>query len=197
MFAYPFQYLYLKTALTRTELAERLTQVSYLSDENYKKTNQNTSVFFGEVSPIDFNLEHISKKQQSVNFVRGKFLGADSDMYVKIRLGAWQHQRVYFMLVATLFTMLGFLIYYVMQEPQGFRYPQEYYQLYGYNSSEMAYNLRTPLALIMEAIIAIIAIIIGFKYRNFRSNILPTVNYLKGLWEADVVPTHEVPLIFR
>jgi hypothetical protein len=197
MFAYPFQYLYLKSALTRTELAERLTQVSYLSDENYKKTSQNTSVFFGEVSPIDFNLEHISKKQQSVNFVRGKFLGADSDMYVKIRLGAWQHQRVYFMLVATLFTMLGFLIYYVMQEPQGFRYPQEYYQLYGYNSSETAYNLGTPLALIMEAIIAIIAIIIGFKYRNFRSNILPTVNYLKGLWEADVVLTHEVPLIFR
>jgi hypothetical protein len=197
MFAYPFQYLYLKSALTRTELAERLTQVSYLSDENYKKTSQNTSVFFGEVSPIDFNLEHISKKQQSVNFVRGKFLGADSDMYVKIRLGAWQHQRVYFMLVATLFTMLGFLIYYVMQEPQGFRYPQEYYQLYGYNSSETAYNLGTPLALIMEAIMAIIAIIIGFKYRNFRSNILPTVNYLKGLWEADVVLTHEVPLIFR
>jgi hypothetical protein len=159
--------------------------------------SQNTSVFFGEVSPIDFNLEHISKKQQSVNFVRGKFLGADSDMYVKIRLGAWQHQRVYFMLVATLFTMLGFLIYYVMQEPQGFRYPQEYYQLYGYNSSETAYNLGTPLALIMEAIMAIIAIIIGFKYRNFRSNILPTVNYLKGLWEADVVLTHEVPLIFR
>jgi hypothetical protein len=197
MFAYPFQYLYLKSALTRTELAERLTQVSYLSDENYKKTSQNTSVFFGEVSPIDFNLEHISKKQQSVNFVRGKFLGADSDMYVKIRLGAWQHQRVYFMLVATLITMLGFLIYYVMQEPQGFRYPQEYYQLYGYNSSETAYNLGTPLALIMEAIMAIIAIIIGFKYRNFRSNILPTVNYLKGLWEADVVLTHEVPLIFR
>jgi hypothetical protein len=197
MFAYPFQYLYLKSALTRTELAERLTHVSFLSDENYKKTSQNTSVFFGEVSPIDFNLEHISKKQQSVNFVRGKFLGADSDMFVKIRLGAWQHQRVYFMLVATLFTMLGFLIYYVMQEPQGFRYPQEYYQLYGYNSSETAYNLGTPLALIMEAIMAIIAIIIGFKYRNFRNNLLPTVNYLKGLWEADVVLTHEVPLIFR
>jgi hypothetical protein len=197
MFAYPFQYLYLKSALTRTELAERLTQVSYLSDENYKKTSQNTSVFFGEVSPIDFNLEHISKKQKSVNFVRGKFLGADSDMYVKIRLGAWQHQRVYFMLVATLFTMLGFLIYYVMQEPQGFRYPQEYYQLYGYNSSETAYNLGTPLALIMEAIMAIIAIIIGFKYRNFRNNIQPTVNYLKGLWEADAVLKHEVPLIFQ
>jgi hypothetical protein len=44
---------------------------------------------------------------------------------------------------------------------------------------------------------AIIAIIIGFKYRNFRNNIQPTVNYLKGLWEADVVLTHEVPLIFR
>ncbi len=197
MFAYPFQYLYLKSALTRTELAERLTHVSYLSDENYKKTSQHTSVFFGEVSPIDFNLEHISKKQKSVNFVRGKFLGADSDMYVKIRLGAWEHQRVYFMLVATLFTMLGFLIYYIMQEPQGFRYPQEYYQLYGYNSSEIAYNLRTPLALIMESIMAIIAIIIYFKYRNFRTNIQPTVNYLKGLWEADVVLKHEVPLIFR
>ena len=163
MFAYPFQNTYLKSNLTRIQLAEKLTQVTYLSDANYKKTTQNTSVFYGEISQIDFSLEHISKKQNSVNFVRGRFLGADNDMYIKVRLSAWKHQRVYFLLLVTLFTLLGFLLFYILQAPHGFRYPEEYYQLYGYNSSETLYNFQTPLALTMQAFMAVIAIIIYFK----------------------------------
>ncbi len=197
MFAYPFQNSYLKSNLTRSQLAEKLTEVTFLSDANYKKTTQNTSVFYGEVSQIDFSLEHISKKQNSVNFVRGRFLGADNDMYIKLRLGAWKHQRVYFLLLVTLFTLLGFLLFYILQAPHGFHYPEEYYQLYGYDSSETLYNLQTPLALTMQAFMAIIAIIIYLKYRSFRKNIEATINYLKGLWEADLINKHEVPLVFR
>jgi len=53
------------------------------------------------------------------------------------------------------------------------------------------------MSLIMEAFMAIIAIIIYVKYRNFRQNILPTLNYVKGLWDADLVNKQEVPLVFR
>lgn len=197
MFAYPFQNSYLKSSLSREQLAQKLEDITYLSDANYKKTTQNTSVYYGEVSKIDFSLEHISKKQNSVNFLRGQFLGADNDLFIKIRLGAWKHQRVYFLLLTTLFTLLGFLLFYVSQAPHGFRYPEQYYQLYGYNSSETLYNLQTPMALIMEAFMALIAIIIYIKYRNFCKNINPTINYLKGLWEADLINKHEVPLVFR
>lgn len=197
MFAYPFQNSYLKSSFKREQLAKKLEEVTYLSDANYKKTSKNTSVFYGEISNIDFSLEHISKKQSSVNFVRGQFLGADNDMYIKVRLGAWKHQRVYFLLVTTMLTLLGFLLFYISQAPHGFRYPEEYYQLYGYNSSETLYNLQTPMAMMMEAFIAIIAIIIYIKYRNFRKNINHTINYFKGLWEADLINKHEVPLVFR
>lgn len=197
MFAYPFQNSYLKSSFKREQLAKKLEEVTYLSDANYKKTSKNTSVFYGEISSIDFSLEHISKKQSSVNFVRGQFLGADNDMYIKIRLGAWKHQRVYFLLVTTMLTLLGFLLFYISQAPHGFRYPEEYYQIYGYNSSETLYNLQTPMAMMMEAFIAIIAIIIYIKYRNFRKNINQTINYFKGLWEADLINKHEVPLVFR
>jgi len=197
MFAYPFQYVYLKSNYTREVLKEKLEHVTFLSDANFKKTHNNTSVFYGEVSAIDFSLEHISKKQNSVNFVRGQFLGAENDMYIRIRLGAWKHQRIYFLLLVTLFTLLGFLTFYVMQAPHGFRYPEEYYQLYGYNSSEIGYNLRTPMALVMESFIVIIATIIYIKYRNFRQNIQATLNYTKGLWDAEIVNEQEVPLLFR
>lgn len=196
MFAYPFQNSYLKSSFSRIELAEKLKTVTYLSDADFKKKNQ-SYIYFGEVSSIDFSLEHISKSQKSVNFVRGKFLGADNDMYIQLRLGAWKHQRIYFLLVITLLTVLGFLTYYCLQAPHGFRYPEEYYQLYGYNSSEIAYNLKTPIALILESIIAIIAIIIVTKYRNFRKSIVSTLHYLEGLWDAELINKHEVPLVFR
>lgn len=197
MFGYPFQYIYLKSELSRRELEQRLLNVTFLSDANFKKQSQNPSVFFGEVSNIDFNLEHISKKQQGVNFVRGQFLGADNEMYTRVRLGAWQNQRIYFLLIAMFLTLFGFLVHYVSQAPHGFRYPEEYYQLYGYNSSELAYNLKMPLALIMQSFMAIIAIIMLVKFRNFRKSMNSTIQYLKGLWDAELITKHEVPLLFR
>ena len=88
MFAYPFTHLYFKTNKTRKELAKNLTSVTFLSDADYKKENAQPSVFFGEVSEIDFSLENISKSQVTTNFVRGHFLGADNETFVRIRCGA-------------------------------------------------------------------------------------------------------------
>ena len=120
MFAYPFTHLYFKTNKTRKELAKNLTSVTFLSDADYKKENAQPSVFFGEVSEIDFSLENISKTQVTTNFVRGHFLGADNETFVRIRCGAWQHQRIYFLLIAILLATTGFLIYYALQAPHGF-----------------------------------------------------------------------------
>ena len=197
MFAYPFTHLYFKTNKTRKELAKNLTSVTFLSDADYKKENAQPSVFFGEVSEIDFSLENISKSQVTTNFVRGHFLGADNETFVRIRCGAWQHQRIYFLLIAILLATTGFLIYYALQAPHGFQYPEQFYQIYGYNHSEFLYNLRTPLALIMEGIMIVVIGIIIAKYRNFNKSLQSTTHYFLGLWEAEAINKLEIPLVFR
>ena len=197
MFAYPFTHLYFKTNKTRKELAKNLTSVTFLSDADYKKENTQPSVFFGEVSEIDFSLENISKTQVTANFVRGHFLGADNETFVRIRCGAWQHQRIYFLLIAILLATTGFLIYYALQAPHGFQYPEQFYQIYGYNHSEFLYNLRTPLALIMEGIMIVVIGIIIAKYRNFNKSLQSTTHYFLGLWEAEAINKLEIPLVFR
>ena len=197
MFAYPFSYLYFKTNQTRKDLAKNLTSVTFLSDADFKKEGEEPSVFFGEVSEIDFSLENISKSQITTNFVRGHFLGADNETFVRIRCGAWKHQRVYFLLIALLFATTGFLIYYALQAPHGFEYPEQFYQIYGYNHSEFIYNLGTTLALIMEGIIMVVMGIIFTKYRNFKNSLKGTTHYFLGLWEAESINKLEIPLVFR
>ncbi len=196
MIGYPFQSFYLKTQNTRQEVCEKLTQFTFLTDENYKRT-PNEKHFYGAVSNIDFELENISKTLNISNFVRGNILGAENDIYIKLRLGSWQNQRVYFLLLFTLFTTLGFLIYYLAQPPQGFHNPAEFYQIYGYGKSEFFYNLSTPLSLTMIALILTIAISISIKYRNFKKSIHSTLDFLNQELESITVTEFEVPVLFR
>jgi hypothetical protein len=196
MIGYPFQSFYLKTEITRQEVCDKLTEFTFLSDENYKKT-PSVKHFYGSVSPIDFELENISKNHIFSNFTRGKILGADHEIYIKLRLGSWQNQRVYFLLLATLFTTLGFLIYYLIQPPQGFTNPAEFYQIYGYGKSEFFYNLTTPISLIMIALIVTISTSITLKYKNFQSSVQPTLNFLNHHLGSTTITKFEVPVLFR
>lgn len=196
MIGYPFQSFYLKTEITRQEVCNKLTEFTFLSDENYKKTPSEKH-FYGAVSPINFELENISKKHAFSNFTRGKILGADHEIYIKLRLGSLQNQRVYFLLLATLFTTLGFLIYYLIQPPQGFTNPAEFYQIYGYGKSEFFYNLTTPISLIMIALIVIISTSITLKYKNFQSSVQPTLYFLNHHLGSTTITKFEVPVLFR
>lgn len=196
MIGYPFQSFYLKTNISRNEVCEIITDFTFLSDENYKKTPSQKH-FYGSVSPIDFDLENISKNLELSNFVRGKILGADNEIYIKLRLGSWQNQRVYFLLLTTLFTTLGFFIYYIFQAPQGFNNPAEFYQIYGYGKSELLYNLSTPISLIMMALIITIASSVTLKYKNFKKSIAPTLNFLNQNLHSTTITKFEVPVLFR
>jgi hypothetical protein len=196
MIGYPFQSFYLKTQLTRQEVCDQITQHTFLSDENYKRTPSEKH-FYGAVSTIDFELENISKKHTFSNFTRGKILGADREIYIKLRLGSWQNQRVYFLLLATLFTTLGFFIYYILQPPQGFNNPAEFYQIHGYGKSELLYNLTTPISIIMLALIVTISASVSLKYKNFQSSVQPTLNFLNQELNSTTITKFEVPVLFR
>lgn len=196
MIGYPFQSFYLKTQFTRQEVCEKLSQHTFLSDENYKNTSSEKH-YYGSVSPIDFELENISKKFTLSNFARGTILGADREIYIKLRLGSWQNQRVFFLLLATLFTTLGFFIYYIFQPPQGFNNPAEFYQIYGYGKSELLYNLTTPISIVLLALIITIFVSVSLKYKNFQSSVQPTLNFLNQELESTTVTKFEVPVLFR
>ena len=193
---YPFYSFYIKSNQNRGEIAANLIDITYLSDANYQKT-QGDKIFYGNVSRIDFEVESISKQINVSNFVSGQLLGAEEEIYLKGRLSGFKSKRIFILFLSILFTSLGFLIYYCLQAPHGFNYPEEFYQIYGYNHSEFLYNLGTPIALIIEGIIIVMLIIITIKYRNFKSSIKPTLKLLCKKLEAQTVTKFEVPLLFR
>ena len=64
MFAYPFQNSYLKSNLTRSQLAEKLTEVTFLSDANYKKRPKTPPSFMGKF-PKSISASSISLKNKT------------------------------------------------------------------------------------------------------------------------------------
>ena len=193
---YPFYSFYIKSDQNRGEIAANLIDVTFLSDANYQKT-QGKKIFYGNVSRIDFEIESISKDKNISNFVSGQLLGADDEIYIKGRLSGFKSKRIFILFLSVLLTALGFLIYYCLQAPHGFNYPEEFYQIYGYNHSEFIYNLTTPIALIIEGIMTAMLIIIAIKYRNFNTSVKPTLQLLCEKLGAQTVTKYEVPLIFR
>ena len=61
MILYPFKTQFLKTNLTRNQVSAQLIQETFLSDADYKKSNEQTISFFGEVSDQDFTLETVER----------------------------------------------------------------------------------------------------------------------------------------
>ncbi len=194
MFGYPFSIHYLKTAVSRNMIAERLTNKTYLSDLDYKKT-PGEKYFYGEVSNFDFSLESISKNQQLSNFAEGRILGAENDMYVELKLGSFQHQRLFFLLFSLFVVLFGFNIYYAAQEPQGFQYPEQFYQMYGYDTNIFLYNLTTPISLVLIALQLIIGVSIFIKYKNHKKSIPKTISWFNDLWNATEIDKSQVPSV--
>lgn len=193
---YPFYSFYIRSDQNRGEIAANLIDITFLSDANYLKT-QGKKIFYGNISQIDFEIESISKDKSISNFISGQLLGAEDEIYIKGRLSGFKSKRIFILFLSILFTALGFLIYYCLQAPHGFSYPEEFYQIYGYDYSEFIYNLTTPIALIIEGIIATMLFIIAIKYANFKSSVKPTLQLLCEKLGAQTVTKYETPLLFR
>lgn len=194
MFGYPFSIHYLKTSLSRNEISQRLTSQTFLSDVSYKKT-PGEKYFYGEVSQFDFSLESISKKSNHANFAEGRFLGADNDMYIELKLGAFQHQRMFVMFFSLLLLLFAFTIYYAAQGPQGFQYPEQFHQQYGYDTSIFVYNLTTPISLTLITLQIVIGLSIWVKYRNHRKAIPNTIQWFNQIWNAQEISKKDVPSV--
>jgi hypothetical protein len=194
MFGYPFSIHYLKTNLSRNEIADRLTNITFLSDLNYKKT-PGEKWFYGEVSQFDFSLESIAKQSKHSNFAEGRILGADNDMYIELKLGSFQHQRMYIIFFSLLLILFGFNMYYAAQDPQGFQYSELFYQMYGYDTNIFLYNLSTPISLVLITLQLVIGASIFIKYKNHRKSIPNTISWFNELWNATEIQKSQVPTV--
>ena len=180
MFGYPFKSIYLKTQLSRTEIESNLRDQTFLSDANFKNNPEKPKLFYGEISSFDFKLEHISKQQLS-NFVKGEIKGVENDMYVHLRLGALDHQRIYFMFVAVVLVCLAFIIDGIVNGMSGNQIPLS----------------QNPLLMALVVLEIMMFCIIYIKYRNFKKTVDASVNYFCNLWTAKTLKTNEVPIVFK
>jgi hypothetical protein len=107
MFLYPFKTIWLKTDVNRAVLSDFILQQTYLSDADYRKKDALTKFFYGLVNENEFVLENI-KNTRLPGFVEGDILGVEEETYVKLRMGAFRHIRIYILYVLIVLAGLFF-----------------------------------------------------------------------------------------
>ncbi len=192
MFIYPFKIVYLHSGKTRQTLHNQLLNHTFLSDHGYRKPDKNPRAFYGELSDQDFTLETIEKGNRLVNFITGEFRGSENEMYMRIQLGSWQHQRVFLLYaLATLACFVGFVIAII----QGIRIPSQ---------SEMP-DVLHAIFMGLKPSLAYIFLICGFslftalyvRAKQFQQRILSSIQFFENLWDATSINKNQVPILFQ
>jgi hypothetical protein len=197
MILFPFKTIFLKSSLSRKTIVTNLKENTYLSDANFNKSETQKVLFYGEISEFDFSLETLNKKSNLVSFIQGKILGIENDLYLSIQFGAFKYRRVYTLMLLVICSLLATNIYYCLQSPHGFNYPEEFYQQYGYDYSEFLFNLTTPISLCLSSLTLLLLLYIVSITNKFFKQTANSINYLNELFQSHLVTALEVPLVFR
>jgi hypothetical protein len=197
MILFPFKTIFLKSSVSRKQIETNLKENTYLSDANFNKSETQKVLFYGEISEFDFSLETLNKKSNMVRFIQGKILGIENDLYLSIQFGAFKYRRVYTLLMLVICSLLGTNIYYCLQNPHGFNYPEEFYQQYGYDYSEFLFNLTTPISLCLSSLTLLLLLYTVSLSSKFFKQTSNTIHYLNELFQSHLVTAIEVPLVFR
>ena len=192
MFIYPFKIVYLQSGQTRQMLHDQLLKHTFLSDHGYRKPDANPRAFFGELSDQDFTLETIEKGDRLVNFITGDFRGSENEMYMRIQLGAWQHQRIFLLYaIATLACFVGFFV--AIANQVHIPAPSE--------MSDIIHGILTALkpSLAYVFLICGISLIVALygKATQFKKRYATSMAFFSELWQATVIERKSVPLLFQ
>ena len=177
MILYPFKTQFLKTNLTRNQVSAQLIQETFLSDADYKKSNEQTISFFGEVSDQDFTLETITQDKPLVNFCTGEIRGSENEIYILLQLGAWQHRRIFLLFALLILACLTFLTNHLV--------------LY-----KALYPQTLAAWILLGTFIALLTTLIT-KAKKFHQHTQTTIDHFCTLWQAQAISKDEVPLIFQ
>ncbi|MBS3913302.1 MAG: hypothetical protein KG003_02295 [Bacteroidetes bacterium] len=177
MWLLPFKTYYLRSTLTRKEIEQRILQITFLSDQGYRKTDNSKKYFYGTNSDELFSLQTIIENVDLVPYADGEIKGVDDDTYIYLDLKAFKHQRIFLVLI--LFA-LGGLIFLSSQ-------------ILEYKTAVFS-NLPFTIAWIM---ILGIGGYIGFACNRFWKLVYPSLNFFEVLLDAETIKYSEIPIVFR
>lgn len=175
---FPFQNLIFKTSLSRAEIADVLRGFTFLSDEGYRK-DQNQKLFFGEVSANDFSLELVAEQTGFTPYIEGTQRGVDREMFVFVRLGEFRHRRYFVLLLLLLLSGLAYLISDLLTVGIGL------------------FSLSHPGPVVFLGLLIGIASWMFYVSGRFYQKTNGTIDFLKQQLAAETITRNEVPLIFR
>ncbi len=173
-------------------LHDQLLNHTFLSDHGYRKPDTNPRAFFGELSDQDFTLETIEKGDRLVNFITGDFRGSENEMYVRMQLGSWQHQRVFLLYaLATIACFVGFFaaIANNIRIHAQSEIPDILHALLN--------GLKPSLAYVFLICGLSLFIALYVKARQFQRRQISSIDFFKNLWDAKQVEKTEVPILFQ
>lgn len=177
MFLYPFKTQFLHTEMDRLRVSEALIGETFLSDANYRKTDSNPRVFFGEISTQDFTIERIENKNRLIQFCTGEIRGSENEIYILLQLGAWQHRRIFLLFLILIMACLGMLVNHLII----------YKALYPQNLAAW---------LLLATIFGLFTLLYS-KAKTFKKQSNSTLEYFCNLWKAKTIDPKNVPLVFR
>lgn len=182
---YPFKTLYFQSRLNRAQVVEQLTNVTFLSDANYRKPDNNPRVFYGEISDQDFTLETIENANRLVAFSTGEIRGSENEIYIMIRLGAWQHQRIFLLFGMVLFVCILFLT-------QGF---PKHHAIIPWNDYGLL-PIDLAMWILMLATLSL-CIFLYQKIKSFKNRLQSSIEFFNQSLDATPINKMAVPLLFQ
>lgn len=175
---YPFSHVYLRTEMTREEVRDALTALTFLSDEGYKNDPSIKKTFYGSVSEDEFELKSIDKESKLVPDVLGRIVGVEREIYVSLSLRMIRYRRVYALVTLFWLVSFGFAVWDIASRWL----------------SGMPFNLPQWIFLGLLMVIAGLLTGLANKFEVKRNY---SVDFFRGLLDADEVEEKDVPGVFR
>lgn len=176
MWLYPFKNYYLQTQMTREEISQNVLNFTFLSDMGYKPDG-NKKYFYGELDPEAFHLQTIEGEDRLVPFTEARMRGVEDEMYLFIVLKAFRYRRIYVVLMAFLLSSFGVFISDLVTFGTAVFY--------------------TPPVYLFLSIIVGISIFLLVKCYHFWSKQKNTLDFYRGMFQAELVDFKNVPFVFK
>lgn len=177
MWIFPFKNIILKTNLTRQEVADAIEQNTFLSDAGYKRKDELKKFFYGTVSTQEFDLETIDPKAELAGFFEGSIKGVERDIYIFLSIRGFKFRRVFVLLYLFTLSCIGIIASDVAKKGL----------VAFYQTGTLLFIMIT---LLLWGYLLFAGYIFGQKARH-------SIDFFRGMLQADQVQRDAVPIIFR
>jgi hypothetical protein len=169
--------LYLKTDNTRQEVLGRIRQHTLLETKDYKNDPSTKKFFRGELSEEEAWLTTIDPKARLAPHIHVRLRGIEHEMFLLVNLR--MHGNMAFPIF--LFLFFGGAAWLLFKQ----------FSIWGNEAfSRAEVWLLAPIALLLVAFML-------WRWLRFRRDAENTLDFIRGLTEADLVKEEDVPVVFR